>query len=254
MNSYRINGGMWNSQPFNGPSHYVTIAGDMRVMYNQRMVSLDWGTVDGANFYQLQVSLFPDFRSSFVDQAIAESDYQFTDNQTDDAKRYWRWRPSVNSGADWLQPWSDTGSYWLDTGANMEIDVPRDAWIMFDQDDVTDIYFFDLIPQYTISQRNLYRWQGRNRLGELLSEFLTVKDDITLTFTGGQYIAHPQLDELERFNNTKRTFFLANYSITKRGEPTPHIWKVEFSQDPAMSMIAAGRPDLVRGTVNLIEV
>jgi hypothetical protein len=249
--SYRINGGRWNSQPFNGQGNLVTIAGDMRILYNQTSISLDWGTVDGANFYQIQVSLYPDFRSTFVDTSIQESDYQFTDSQ---AKRYWRWRPSVSSGTDWLQPWSEIGSYWLDTGAADEIDVSEHQWVLIDPDDVTDTYWFDLIPTYTIVQRNIYRFQGRNRSGALVSEFLTAKDELTLNFNGSQYVSHAQMDELKRYNTSKRTFYIATYTVGKRAEPTPHIWKVEFSQDPSFMMIAAGRPDLLRGTVQLTEV
>ncbi|QOR55535.1 MAG: hypothetical protein UMS36scaffold28_25 [Phage 59_13] len=252
--SYRINGARWNAQPFNGQGNLATIAADFKVLYNQRSINLDWGTVDGANYYQLQVSLFPDFRSNFLDISVGESDYQFTDAQTDDMKRYWRWRPSVSSGADWLQPWSDVAHYWLDTSAPLEIEVPNGNWVIFDVDDPSDIYWFDMIPTYTISSKNLFRFQGRNRVGELLSEFLTVKDDIVLDFTGKQYVAHPQLDEFERFNNAKRVFFMANYVITKYAEPTPHIWKVEFVADPAFTMIAAGRQDFLQGALNLTEV
>jgi hypothetical protein len=136
----------------------------------------------------------------------------------------------------------------------MEIEMPKGYWALFDKDDPTDIYFLDLPPIYTIIPRNIYRFQGRNRAGTLLSEFLTVKDDIALMFQGGQYIMHAQMDEFERFNNTKRVFFLANYAIWKHGEPMPHIWKVECTDDPSFTMIAAGRPDLVRGQVTLIEV
>ncbi len=252
--TYRMNGGMWNTQAFNGLANEATISGDVRVMYNQTSIALDWGTVPGAKYYQLQVSLFPDFRSNFVDVSIQESDYQFTDSQTNDAKRWWRWRPSVTAGADFLQPWSEVGSYWLNTMAAGEIEIPEGYWAIFDKDNVTDIYFFDIAPVFTVIPRNIYRFQGRNRAGTLLTEFLTVKDDLQLAFTGGQFVMHAQMDEFERFNNTKRTFFLANYAIWKHGEPMANIWKCEFTDDPTFTMIAAGRPDLVRGAVTLIEV
>lgn len=252
--SYRMNQARWNQQAWNGQANETTIAGDIRVLYNQTSISLDWGTVPGALFYQLQISMFPDFRSNFVNVSIQESDYQFSDSQTNDAKRYWRWRPSITANADWLQPWSEVGSYWLNTGAASEIEIPEGYWAIFDKDAVGDIYFFELAPQFTIISRNVYRFQGRNRAGTLLTEFLTVKDDISLDFTGGQYIVHSQMDEFERFNNTKRTFFLANYALWKHGEPMPHIWKVECTEDPTFTMIAAGRPDIVRGTLTLTEV
>ncbi len=252
--SYLMNHGRWNTQAFNGQANLTNIAGEVNVLFNNRTITLNWGTVDGTNFYQLQVSLYPDFRSNFVDTSISESDYTFTDSQTDDVKRYWRWRPSVSVGADWLQPWSEVGSYWVDTTAAASFGVPEGYWTIIDKDDVNDFYFFDLAPTYTIIPRNIYRFQGRNRNGDLLTEYLTTKDDISLSFTGGQFVAHQQMDEFRRFNNSKRTFYLANYVIGKNGEPMSHIWKVEFSDDPTFSMIAAGRPDLLHGSLTLIEV
>lgn len=252
--SFRINGLGWNHGVFNGQANLTTITGEVPVLFNQRTVKLDWGTVPGTRFYSLQVSLFPDFRSNFVDTSIDQSVYTFTDSQTNDMKRYWRWRPSVSVGADWLQPWSEVGSYWLNTGAAAQIGMPEGYWAIFDKDNVSDIYFFDLTPMFVVVPSNIYRFQGRNRAGNLLTEFLTVKDDITLMFQGGQFVMHQQMDEFERFNNTKRTFFLANYAIWKHGEPMAHIWKVEFTADPAFTMIAAGRPDLVRGTLTMTEV
>ena len=252
--SYAINGGMWNTQAWNGPAFLATIAHHMKVLYNQTTIELDWAGVSGADFYQIQVSLYPDFRSNFVDVSHDESDYTFTDSEANNAKRYWRWRPSREAGADWIEPWSEVGSYWLDTGASDEIDVPRHYWVLADPEDVTDLYWFDLPPVYTIVPQNLYRFQDRNRLGELLSEFLTIKNDIQLQFQGSQFIAHAQLNEFRRFHNTKRTFFIATYKIGERARPMPNIWKVEFSQDPTFTMIAPGRPDLLRGMAVMTEV
>lgn len=249
-----MNHAMWNHGVWNGLANLTTISGDVFVLYNQRAIVLDWGTVPGTRYYQLQVSLFPDFRSNFVDTSIQQSVYAFTDGQTDNVKRWWRWRPSVSVGADWLQPWSEVGSYWLNTAAPQQIEIPEGYWAIFDPTTPSDIYFFDLAPQYTIVPRNANRFHGRNRAGTLLTEFLTVKDDITLNFMGGQYIMHPQMDEFQRFHNTKRTFFLATYAIWKHGEPMANIWKVECAADPSFTMIAAGRPDLLAGTVTLTEV
>lgn len=252
--NYLKNQGRFNTQAWNGLANLTNIAGETSVFYNTRSIALNWGTVPGTRFYQIQVSLFPDFRSFIINTSITESDYTFTDSATDDMKRYWRWRPSVSSGTDWLQPWSEVGSYWLNTAAAAAFDIPENYWAIFDKDDLDDFYFFELSPIYLIVAKNIYRYQGRNRSGTLLTEYLTTKDDITLMFNGGQYITHQQMDEFARFNNSKRTFFLANYVIGKHGEPMSHIWKVECSVDPAFTMIAAGRPDLLRGTVVLTEV
>src|SRR6267154_163493 len=242
--SYRMNGGKWNTQAWNGLANLTEIAVAERVLYNQTSIVLQWGEYLGAIYYQLQVSLFPDFRSNFVDTTLTQTKYAFTDSQTNDAKRYWRWRPSSSSGTDWLTPWSTVGSYWLNTGAAAEVTMPEGYWALFDKDLVTDIYFFDLAPVYTVIPRNIYRYQGRNRAAKLLSEFLTVKDELSLSFTGGQFVIHQQMDEFRRFHNTKRTFFLANYTFWKHDEPIPNIWKVESADDPTFTMIAAGRPDI----------
>ncbi len=252
--SFKMNHSMWNVQAWNGQANLVTVAADIKILYNQTSISLRWGAMSRAKFYQVQVSLFPDFRSSFVDVSVTEASYQFTDSQTDNAKRWWRWRPSITANANFIQPWSEVGSYWLNTGAAAEVEISENFWMMFDKDIVTDKYFFDLAPTFMIIPRNLYRFQGRNRSGALLTEFLTVKDELTLSFQGGQYIMHAQMDEFQRFNNTKRTFFLAAYIIWKQDEPIAHIWKCEFTDDPTFQMIAAGRPDLLRGQVTLTEV
>lgn len=252
--TYRINDARWNSQPWNGEAHVAGIVTDVPVFYNQSSITLSWGTVPGTKFYDLQVSLFPDFRSNFIDVSINLSNYTFSDTQTNDAKRYWRWRPSISIGADFLKPWSDVGSYWLNIGAAGQIRVPEGYWVIFDKDDVNDFYFFDLSPIFSIIPRNLYRFQARNRAGTLLSEFLTIKDDVNLSFTGGQFIYHQQMDELHRFHNTKRTFFLATYSQWRHDEPIPQIWKMEFTDDPTFAMIGAGRSDIVEGSVTLTEV
>lgn len=254
MPTYTKNHGKWGSQAWNGQANLATIPGDVVVLYNQRQVSLFWGTQPGTEWYQLQVSLFPDFRSTIININLQESNYTFTDSAGDNSKRWWRWRPSVTAGANFLAPWSQVGSYWMNTGAAEQIQVPENYWVIFDPNSVGDIYFFDLAPQFQIVPKNIWRFQGRNRVGILLSEFLTVKEDIVLQFEGGQYIIHSQMDEFERFNNTKRTFFLANYAIWKHGEPIPNIWLVECTEDPAFMMIAAGRPDQVRGSVKLTEV
>src|SRR5690349_15233221 len=138
--SYAMNGGMWNTQAWNGPSALATLAADLKILYNQRTIDLNWTGVDEAIYYTVQVSLFSDFRSFIVNTNIQESDYSFTDNSTDDMKRYWRWRPSLAAGAGYIEPWSEVGSYWLDTGAAEEVEVPRNYWCIIDPDDVTDRY------------------------------------------------------------------------------------------------------------------
>jgi len=242
-----------------------------RVLFNHRNIDLYWyQTLPSSGYsafeHELQVSLYPDFRSfvyhAFLGQVATVS---FSDNGANDAKRYWRWRTLQFDDVTVIENWSEVASYWLDTNAAVDIYVQRGDWVLFDPDNVTDLYKLDLPPIYTIDANNLYRFNARNLRGDLHVELLTVKDSIALTFQGNQYIAHAQINEFRRFHNTRRTFFLAT---NKNGiykpayyfqdgiysRPAPHIWKVEFFKEPNFSMIAAGRPDLLRGIAQLTEV
>lgn len=248
-----FNSAYFNSQAFNGETVAQDAATQLKIIYKQRGIELNWTSVSAANFYRVQVSLYPDFREVFEDEWVTQSEHAFTDLEPNDQKRYWRWHPSVD-GATKYEPWSEVGSYWLDTTLAYDVSLNRNEFAFVAENDSSDIYEFDLFPQYTIINRNLYRIQERNRLGELLSEFLTVKPVITINFTGGQFIDHAQLNELRRFHNDVRTFFLACFKDGERLRPMPHVWKVEFTTDPAFTMIAAGRQDLLTGTITLEEV
>jgi len=51
-----------------------------------------------------------------------------------------------------------------------------------------------------------------------------------------------------------RTFYLCAFKDGEWHRPMPHIWKVEFISDPAMTMMAPGRQDFLTGTVTFQEV
>ena len=125
---------------------------------------------------------------------------------------------------------------------------------MTDPDDTTDQYIFRLFPLFQITDENLFRIQERNRLGELLSEFLTIKGQVTLLFDGSQYMEHPQRNEFVRFHNIVRVVFLAVFKDGERERVMSNIWKVEFVDDPSLIMIAAGRQDLLTGQIRFTEV
>lgn len=248
-----INSAQFNTQGINGFTVSSGITTSHKVIFNQSGIDLNWTSVSPVIGYFVEVSLYADFRSVFESATVGISQYSFTDSQPSGRKRYWRWAPTLN-GVDRSEPWSEVGSYWLDTALTQELELNRNEWAFADPDDMLDIYEIDMFPTSMFVKRNLYRSQERNRLGELLSEFLTVKDLVTLNFQGAQYMEMAQLAELERFHNDKRTFFLACFKDGARERPMPHVWLVECSQDPSFNMIAAGRPDLLSGTISFEEV
>lgn len=248
-----INSGQFNTQGINGNTVAFGIAGSLKIIYNQSGIVLNWTSVSPVSGYFVQVSLFPDFRTVFESATTSISEYSFTDSQPSGQKRYWRWAPTLN-GVDRSEPWSEVGSYWLDTALSAELELNRNEWAFADPEDMLDQYELDMFPASLFVKRNLYRSQERNRLGELLSEFLTIKDYVTLNFQGAQYMEMAQLAELERFHNNKRTFFLACFKDGAWQRPMPHVWLVECAQDPSFNMLAAGRPDLLNGTISFEEV
>lgn len=249
----QFNTTQWNTFGINGPSVAIDITGTQVVIFNQTEITLNWSSVENVLAYFLEVSLYPDFRIVFESATVNESTYTFTDSQPSGQKRYWRWAPTID-GIVKYEPWSEVGSYWLDTALSRQLELSRNEWAFADPDNMLDSYELDLFPTSLIVKRNLYRSQERNRLGELLSEFLTVKDLVTLTFNGSQYLEMAQLNEIERYHNEIRTFFLAAFKDGQRQRPMPHVWKVELAQDPSFTMIAAGRPDLLAGQISFEEV
>jgi len=249
---FQVGQSQFGTKMWGGPAYDLTPTGSHGILFTTTDITLDWTQIDEATEYQLQVSLYPDFGDNFLDTTVSFAFHEFSDLQINDAKRYWRYRPLASSTP--FGPWSEVGSYWLDTTAAEPITLDRGTWAMADPADTTDIYELDLFPVFTAVPSNLYRIQTRNRLGTLLSEFLTIKWNIQLTYAGNQYIDHPQLDEFRRFHNDIRTFYLCAHKDGKWHTPMPHIWKVEFTQDPVMTMIAAGRQDLLTGNLMFTEV
>jgi hypothetical protein len=224
------------------------------VFANDTSIALDWNSVSGANLYHLQVGTEPDFSGSLLvnDSALATSDKSFTDSGLDDAKRFWRWRYSTDAGTTWSE-WSEVGNYWLNTAGAADITPAQGKWVMFDPDSVTDMYTFVDYPMDKIVDEQLYRVKDRNRRGNMLTEWYNSKARITLQFAETLFMTHEQMRALKRFNLEIKTFFLAVYKYNGV-DYVPHIWKVVFSEDPEMSMLAAGREDLFIGELTFEEV
>lgn len=220
---------------------------------NDGSITLDWASVTGANLYSIQVSIYPDFRVCLEsDDAVATSQHAYSDTGTDDVKRYWRWRYSTNGGSSWSK-WSEVGSFWIDSGVASEFVPGTNKLYLVNPDDPTDYIEFAVFPLFGVIPMSLNRAIERNRLGEMLSEYLTTKDKIVMEFDEDSYVQHEQYREIVRFHNVIKTFFIVMSAYNGRDYVT-RIWKAKFTEDPEMSMVAAGRPDLMAGSLEAEEV
>lgn len=222
------------------------------VLKNDTAVSLDWPDVSGANRYHLQVSVFPDFSVLLVDHnfllASAES---FSDGGTNNRKRFWRWRSSADAGTTWSE-WSGVASYWLYDGLAGDLSLSSGVWALIDPDDTTDKYIMPSAPVAAVQRVNLTRLETRNRKGDLLTEYVTVKSRIDLDFQEERFIGAEQMSALCRFNEEKKVFFLAGSVYDGRGY-VPNVWKVQYSEDPRFTILASGRSDYFLGLASFVE-
>jgi hypothetical protein len=224
------------------------------VIYKTGSVTLDWSDIAGANKYHLQVAVTPDFSGTLLvdDNTLAVSTKAFTDSGTDNMKRFWRVRYSTDGGTTW-QEWGEVGSYWLYAAFANEMTLSTEKWRLINPVDVTDYYEFEVYPLYGMVFENIFRARDRNRLGTMISEFVTTKAKISMTYPQGNFIPHSQYRAFRRFNEVVKTFFLACYKFNEV-DYVPNIWKCQFESDPVFSMLTAGRPGLLTGNVSLIEV
>lgn len=227
----------------------------LAIYFKTTSITLEWGLVTGATGYKLQVASTPDFSGTLLVNTTSNNGRQhiFTDSGTNDTKRWWRWAASLDSGASYL-PWSEVGSYWINTGGAQNVTLPRNVWGLINPSDVTDVTELHDFPMYLTKQAHLYRVRDRNRLGTLLSEYVTLKGAIQLGYDNTTYMDVVGFREMRRFNEVIKTFFLCTFKDNAIGFPTPNIWKVQFESDPELTMLAAGRQDLYTGSLSFMEV
>ena len=206
---------------------------------------LSWIAATGANKYHLQVSTTPDFSGTLIvdDNTLGSATDSFTDTGADDSKRWWRWRFSTNSGSTW-STWRIVGSYWLRAGAT-DLTYSAPGWYLIADADTSDVYKLDPFPQWKISTERIDRTKTRNRAGDLLSEYLTLKDHIALSFPETTFIEPEFVAEVNRFSGVIKTFFVACFRATGQiagasTEIVPQIWRCQFEADPSFDMIGAG--------------
>ncbi|KKN23818.1 hypothetical protein LCGC14_0901020 [marine sediment metagenome] len=225
------------------------------VFKNDTAITLVWNAVLGADRYQLQVSVNElDFSGALEqdDDTLVNPTKAFTDGGAGNKKRFWRWRYSTDGGATWRE-WSEVGSYWLNTSASGDISVAVNKWIVFDENDLVDLYQFQTFPVFKIIDQSLEHIRTRNRKFELLSEYVTSKAEIVLSFEDLKFVLHEQMRAFKRFNIEIKTFFLSTV-INNGVDDVPNIWKVQFDDNPDFEMLVPTRQDLWAGEQTFIEV
>lgn len=227
-----------------------------KVLYGSTAITLDWDDVTGANLYQAQVATTPDFSGTLLvdDATLAVSTKSFTDTGTDNTKRWWRFRYSTDAGATW-SVWREKASYWIKSGVTELVSTSGEGWWLIENDAIfSDQYKLPTFPFYRITERRIPRIRERNRSGDLLSEYVTFKTTISFDFGESRYINHEQFRELKRFHEENKTFLLATFKTNEEDALVPNVWKVQFESDPEFGMVAAGRQDLMVGTVSFEEI
>lgn len=257
MSATLFNAGLFNAKHFGwsppggiAPAYPTSHA----IYFNTTSVTLKWHNKEGFSTYELQVSLTPDFLAPFKDTTgITDNNSTFTDSAANGVRRYWRWRGSFDGGATYAR-WSRVGSYWLDTTAAQSITIPRNSWMLINPSPNTDTYLFQIFPFYKTIPQIQYRTRTRNRLGTLLSEYITIKVSVQMGFDETRWLKAVEFSEARRFNETVKTFFVAMFHDYEFGEPVPNIWKVQFDTDPDLSMFVSGRQDMIVGNLVFTEV
>lgn len=225
------------------------------VYFASTSITLAWRNPIGANLFQCQVSLNADFSGTDVynSAVLTLNGTTFTDGSTNDARRFWRWRWSADSGTTWSR-WSHAGSYWMNTSGAENVSIVRNSFAFINPSPVTDRFPFEIFPMYKVQPQNIYRVRERNRLGTLLSEYITTKQFVDMDFDDQRWLESAEVAELRRFGQAVRTFYLAMFHDHELGDPVPNIWKVQFVSDPNVSLFNAGRQDMFTGTLSFEEV
>ena len=220
---------------------------------NDTTPTVDWADVSGANLYHAQISLFADFRSiASENNALATS--TFTPGSalaTNDAKYYWRWRYSTDAGTTW-SVWSEKYSFWLKTTFTATRTPTTWEFVAVTPLDLSDRYNSAIYPEHVVTEEEIMRSQRRNLAGDLLVEQIVLKGKISLIYNGA-YITEAQRNEILRFYNMSAGFYLLA-AIYNQTENVEKVWKVIFSSPPVFNMMASGREDLFRTTLQLEEV
>jgi len=212
-------------------------------------ISLVWRTVSGADNYRIQVSGFIDFSDNIIDDSsLVTSSKTFT-NPSGNGVYFWRWA-SIDSGVQSV--WSQVSKYIVNSSLTDEIIAPTGDIMFINKDDVTDNYTFEISPKIDIMPERINRAFLRNLQGDLLSEKITTKDLITLSFSDPYLASRNDRNEIIRFAVMQKSFYIATCYFD--GDDYIHkVWEVEYEDDPELITLYS-RQDYFNGDIVLTEV
>ena len=155
--------------------------------------------------------------------------------------------------------WSPVRAFFVNTATASAYTPTANGWAFVDPDDITDFYFFAVAPNYIVEPMHMRRGQATNISGDLLTEYISARDRIEISFdsasknaNGSAYVDYAQAAELLRFYNKRKTLYLVSvtYYVQDNHE---RIWKVDFLETPKVVPLAPGREDLFTLTMVLQE-
>jgi len=143
-------------------------------------------------------------------------------------KYYYQWCAYVGA---W-QKWQEVQSFERLTGG-ADLTVTSGKWMMFEASErATYTLVFTSAPQYSYTESQLYRTDGRNLAGDILSEFWTTKGKIRLEFKKNNTISRSEKDQVMRyFGNHCGDVYLACAPSNGEGYYRK-LWKVWFTKEP----------------------
>jgi hypothetical protein len=104
-----------------------------------------------------------------------------------------------------------------------------------------------IAPEYEVSPRHQRRGFDHNISGDLLTEYVAIRDQLSLNWGEGNgganaYVKYDQAAEVQRFFNKRKAVFIIGLTDYEQ-DAHERVWLAEFVEEPTALPIAAGRED-----------
>jgi hypothetical protein len=212
--------------------------------------TLTWAAITGATNYRIAIANDQSFAIGVVlidDATLVAATYTVGGGVLVTGQKYY-WRFMAKVGGVW-GTWRPLRSFFVNTAAAASYTPTATGWAFIDPDTSTDFYKFAVAPNYEIDHVHQRRGSAKNIQGDALTEFVSTRDSIVLTFGpsgknagGSAYVFYDQLAEMIRFFHMRKSILLVGVT-SYVADNHERIWKVDFSQQPQITPIAPGRED-----------